>query len=75
LIENHTQEEGSSPLGLTETRHEQTAKGDQSRSGLAGWNTSGQRATGDGATATGQTMALVLGDIGLDFRQFPNLVV
>ena len=73
-MENHTQEEGGPPLGLAEAGHEQTAESDQAWSGLAGWDTGGQGATGDGATAAGQAMALVFGDAGLEFRQFPNLM-
>jgi hypothetical protein len=73
-MENHTQEEGGPPPGLTEKRHEQTAERDQAWSSLAGWDTGWQGATGDGARATGQAMALVFGDAGLDIRQFPNLV-
>jgi hypothetical protein len=74
LMENHTQEEGGPPLGLAKAGQEQTAERNQSRSSLSGWNTGRQGATGDGATATGQAMALVFGDVGLDLRQFPNLV-
>ena len=67
LIENHTQEQGSPPLGLAEAGHEQAAESDQSRSSLAGRDTSGQRSAGDGATATSQAMALVFADAGFDF--------
>jgi hypothetical protein len=66
-MENHTQEEGSSPLGLAETGHEQSAEGDQAWSGLSRWDTGGRRTTGNGATATGQAMSLVFGDAGFDF--------
>jgi hypothetical protein len=66
LVENHTQEEGGSPLGLAEAGQEQTAERDQAWSGLAGWNTGGQGATGDRATATGQAMPLVFADAGFD---------
>ena len=65
-MENHTQEEGGPPLGLAEAGHEQTAECDQAWSGLAGWDTGGQGATGDGATATSQAMSLVFGDGGFD---------
>jgi site-specific DNA recombinase len=74
LIEDHTQEEGGAPLGLAEAGQEQAAERDQAWSGLASRDTGGQGATSDRATATGQAMALVFGDAGLDFRQFPNLV-
>jgi hypothetical protein len=73
-MENHTQEEGSSPLGLAKAGHEQTTERNQSRTSLSGWSTGGRRATGDGATAIGQAMPLLFGDVGLDLRQFPNLV-
>lgn len=53
---------------------EQSAERDQAWSGLAGWDTGGQGATCDGATTTGQAMALVFGDAGFELRQFPNLV-
>jgi hypothetical protein len=73
-MENHTQEEGSPPLGLAEAGQEQTAERNQTWSSLPGWNTGGQRATSDRATATSQAMPLVFGNTGLDLRQFPNLV-
>jgi hypothetical protein len=73
-MENHTQEESGPPLGLAEAGQEQTAERDQAWSGLPGWDTGGQHATGNGSTVTPQTILLVFGDAGLDFRQFPNLV-
>jgi hypothetical protein len=51
---------------LAEAGQEQSAERDQAWSSLAGWDTSGQRATGDGATAAGRAMPLVFGDAGLD---------
>jgi hypothetical protein len=66
LIENHTQEEGGPPLGLAEAGHQKTAERDQAWSGLTSWDTGGQDTTGDGATAAGQAMALVLSDAGFD---------
>jgi hypothetical protein len=73
-MENHTQEQGGPPLGLAEAGQEQSAESDKAWSSLAGWDTGGQGATGDDATATGQAMSLVFGDTGFDLRQFPHLV-
>jgi hypothetical protein len=74
LVEDHAQEGGGTALGLAEAGHQQAGKGNQPRSGLPRRDTAGQRTAGGATAGADESVLLIFGDDGRDFREFPHLM-